>query len=30
MRADDISYIAGMKDAFLLLNHMGLIKTEVE
>lgn len=30
MRAEDISYVAGMKDAFLLLNHMGLIKTEVE
>lgn len=30
MRAEDISYMAGMKDAFLLLNRMGFIKTGVE
>ena len=27
-RAEDLSYIAGLKDAVLSLNHMGLLKKE--
>lgn len=29
-RAEDISYIAGIKDAVLFMNHMGLIKSKEE
>jgi len=29
MRVEDISYIAGIKDAILFMNHVGLLKSEI-